>query len=204
METMLRSQAAECSPRPPGALRRPRRIAILAFLLFAWVGGAAAQSDLGYNPIFDYAANGDTGAVEYMLTTGTSVDLTNTAGETVLTIAAANGRVEILDLAIKAGARIDHEGQFGKTALCWAAERGHTTAVEHLLEHGADINHQTREGMTPLMLAVRADRASVVRLLLRHGADLTLQDYTGQNAAGWAKSGRDRRIDEMLRRAAAK
>ena len=201
---MPRSQAAESTARRPGGLRRPRRVAILAFLLLAWAGAAAAQSGLGYNPIFDYAASGDTGAVEYMLTTGTPIDVENTAGETVLTIAAVNGHLDILDLAIAAGARIDHEGQFGKTALCWAAERGHYAAVEHLLKHGADIDHQTREGMTPLMLAVRSDRASVVRLLLRHGPDLTLQDYTGQSAVGWSKSGRDRRIGEMLRHAGAK
>jgi ankyrin repeat protein len=199
---MLRSQATGCACR-----RRARFVPAWIFIflgaaLFA-AGHALAQSDLGPSPIFDYAANGDASAVGYLLKTGTSVDLANTSGDTVLTIAAANGYMKMLDIAIAQGARIDHENSFGKTALCLAAERGHLSAVERLLKGGADINHQTRDGMTPLMLAVRSDRASVVQLLLRRKADLTLQDYTGQTAAGWARAGRDRRIDEMLRQAGA-
>lgn len=178
-----------------------RILAILALALLAHA--AAAQTGIGWNPIFDYAQSGDTGAVDYLLKKGESIDAVNAGGETVLTIAAANGYLDMVDLAIASGARIDHENGFGKTALCWAAERGHRAAAERLLEHKADINHQTRDGMTPLMLAVRAGHAPVVQLLLRHRPDLTLQDYTGKGVLSWARDGRDRRIEEMLRRAGA-
>ncbi len=60
-----------------------------------------------------------------------------------------------------------------------------------------------KEGLTPLMLAVRQDRAAVVQLLLRHKPNLTVLDYTGRSALGWARTGRDRRLETMLVRAGA-
>jgi ankyrin repeat protein len=200
---MLQHQTAGRRAHRMALLGPARLAAILGLVLFAWAGDACAQSGLGMSPIFDYAASGNASAVDYLLKTGTPVDMVNSDDETVLMIAAMNGHLDVLDVAIAARARIDHEDRFGKTALSWAAARGHHTVVERLLKHGADVNHQTREGMTPLMLAVRSDRATVVRLLLRSKADIALQDYTGQTAAGWARSGRDRRIDEMLRHAGA-
>ena len=176
---------------------------VLGVLLLALPGAVRAQSPFGVSPIFDAAANGDTAGVEYLLQTGTPVDLTNAADETILTIAAANGHRDIVELAIARGARIDHEDRFGKTALCWAAERGRQWAAERLLARGADIAHPTRDGMTPLMLAVRSGGAGMVRLLLGHRPDLSLQDYTGRDALAWARDARDPRIDAMLRRAGA-
>lgn len=176
-------------------------VAVLALAFLAHAG--AVQAAVGWSPIFDYAQSGDTGAVDYLLKKGESIDAVNSGGETILTIAAANGHLDLVELAIASGARIDHENGFGKTALCWAAERGHRAAAERLLQNKADVNHQTRDGMTPLMLAVRAGRAPIVQLLLRHKADMSLQDYTGKSVLDWARDGRDRRIEEMLRRAGA-
>ena len=193
----------------PGRHRQAPRLRLLGLagvaLLLLLAGGpdAAAQRDLGPSPLFDLAAKGDTGAVDYLLKKGEPVDLVGPGNETVLTIAAANGYLDMVELAVAKGARIDHQNRFGKTALNWASERGHVSVVEWLVRNGADIDHPTQEGLTPVMLAVRAGHARVVQLLLRHRPNLTLLDYTGRNALAWAKAGRDRRIESLLRRAGA-
>jgi ankyrin repeat protein len=165
---------------------------------------AAADVDIGPNPIFLHARNGDTAAVDYLLRKGTSVQIANSAGETVLIIAAANGYLDMVELVLNNRARVDDQDSSGKTALCWAAERGHDTVVERLVKAGANVNHQNREGLTPLMFAVRAARAPTVRSLLASRPDLTLLDYTGRSVLGWARGGRDRRIEAMLIKAGAK
>ena len=43
-----------------------------------------------------------------------------------------------------------------------------------------------------------------VQLLLRAGADVNIQDYTGRGALGWARGGRDRRIEQALEQAGAR
>ena len=184
-------------------LRLPFLIAT-ATCLALLAGSAAADQLLGVNPIFNQAENGDTAAVDYLFRKGQAAEDENLAGETVLNIAAANGYLDMLELAINNGGRIDHPDRYGKTALCWAAERGRYAIVERLIQGHADINHQTQEGLTPLMLAVREDRVAVVQLLLRHKPKLTILDYTGRGALGWARAGRDRRLETMLVRAGAK
>lgn len=184
--------------------RRPLKVLFAAAAsLVLLAGHAAADQQLGVNPIFSDAENDDVEAIRYLLSKDRSVDEENSAGETVLGIAAADGYLDLVELAINNGATIDHEDQYGKTALCWAAERGHPAVVKRLIKAHADINHQTREGLTPLMLAIRRDRAPVVRLLLRYKPDLTVLDYTGRGALGWARAGRDHRLATMLVQAGA-
>jgi ankyrin repeat protein len=183
--------------------RRAFLIATGAFLMLL-AGNVAADQQLGINPIFGYAENGDTAAVGYLLGKGQSVEDENLGGETVLNIAAADGHLDMVELAISNGGRIDHPDHYGKTALCWAAERGHYAVVERLIKGRADIDHQTQEGLTPLMLAIREDRAAIIQLLLGHKPNLTVLDYTGRGALGWARAGRDRRLETMLVRAGAK
>lgn len=180
------------------------------FLLAVALGGLATtaayadQSLFEAAPVFDYARNGDSGAVSYLLKKGTPVDLVSPDGYTVLTIGAAKGDLEIVDMALENGARVNREDSFGKTALGWAADHGHVAVADRLLQAGADIDHQTHDGLTPLMLAVRSNRLAMVQFLLRKKPDLTLLDYTGRSALGWARIGRDRRAEAMLRRAGAR
>ena len=185
---------------------RARLAGLVAAILFLSVLAppVAALGLFESNPIFDYARNGDTGAVDYFLKKGANIDVANPAGETVLIIGAQIGNLEMVDLALDHGARVDREDKFGKTALSWAAERGQVPVVERLLTARADIDHQTQEGLTPVMFAVRSNRLAVLRVLLKNKADLSVLDYTGRSALGWARASRDRRAETMLVRAGAK
>jgi uncharacterized protein len=183
------------------------RLAVLAAAVLVLLAPVSAVADINLfegDPLFTYARNGDTGAVEYFLKKGANIDSVNAAGETVLIIGAESGNLQIVNVALDNGARVDREDKLGKTALSWAAEQGDLQVVERLIAARADINHQSRDGLTPVMFAVRADRLGALRVLLKAKADLSVLDYTGRSALGWARASRDRRTESMLVRAGAK
>ena len=179
-------------------------VAVVApLLLSAPMMPAKAQNLLDGNPLFDYARNGDAGAIDYLIKKGANIGEATPTGETVLHIGAANGHFEVVELALQQGARVDLEDRGGNTALTRATAQGYTAIVERLLEAGANLNHQTGEGMTPVMLAVRLNRLSTLQSLLDRRPDLEVLDYTGRSALDWARDARDRRAENMLRRAGA-
>jgi ankyrin repeat protein len=167
------------------------------------VNSLSAQVLFQEDPIFYYARNGDSGAVDYLVKKGASIDSVDPSGNTVLSIGAGNGDLPMVELALEQGARVDREDKIGRTALFWAVESGSPEVVRVILDAGADINHQTRDGLTPVMAAVRSNKLAVLQLLLRQKPDLTVLDYTGRNALGWAQTNRDKRAAGMLRRAGA-
>lgn len=178
-------------------------LCVAAFVSAFLVNPLAAQLLFEEDPIFYYARNGDSGAVEYLLKKGAAVDSVDSSGSTVLSIGAGNGDLEMVELAVKSGARIDREDKIGRTALFWAVESGNPEVVDALLKAGADIDHQTRDGLTPVMAAVRSNKLAVLQRLLGKKPDLSVLDYTGRSALGWARNSRDRRAEGMLRRAGA-
>lgn len=192
----LRAAIAE-TRRRLGILRAASIVGVLL------VNPLSAQTLFQEDPIFDYAKNGDSGAVAYLLKKGTSVDSVDVSGNTVLSIGAGNGDLAMVELALKSGARVDREDKIGRTALFWAVESGNPEVVDALLEAGADINHQARDGLTPVMAAVRANQLAVLQRLLGNNPDLSVLDYTGRSALNWARNNRDRRAERMLRRAGA-
>ena len=163
----------------------------------------AAQALFESDPIFDYAKNRDVGAISYLLKKGASIDTADPSGQTILSIAAGNGDGPMVRLALDNGARIEREDRIGRTALFWAIQNGNPDVVKQLLNAGADINHQTRDGLTPVMAAVRSNRLAVLQVMLGGDPDLSVLDYTGRSALGWAGNNRDKRAEEMLRRAGA-
>lgn len=183
--------------------RRLFALCASAIVSVALVNPLSAQLLFEEDPIFYYARNGDSGAVDYLLKKGAAVDTVDTSGNTVLSIGAGNGDMSMVELALKSGARVDREDKIGRTALFWAVESGNPEVVDTLLKAGADINHQTRDGLTPVMAAVRSNKLAVLQRLLSKKPDLSVLDYTGRSALGWARNSRDKRAEGMLRRAGA-
>lgn len=183
--------------------RRLRAFCAGAALCLISANPLAAQALFEGDPIFDFARNGDAGAVEYFLKKGASVNSVEPSGMTILSIGAGNGNLEMVKLALGHGARVDREDKIGRTALFWAIESGNPDVVDALLDAGADIDHQSRDGITPTMAAVRSNKLAVLRVLLEKKPDLSVLDYTGRSALGWARNNRDKRAAGMLRRAGA-
>lgn len=201
---ILRFRRPEWAGRPDAFLAGVALALIVALTIAVSLPNPlAAQALFESEPIFEYAKNGDVGAVDYLLKKGASVDSADPSGLTILSIAAGNGDGPMVRLALDNGARVDREDKIGRTALFWAIENGNPDVVEQLLNAGADINHQTRDGVTPVMAAVRSNRLAVLQVLLRADPDLSIRDYTGRDALGLARDSRDRRAEGMLRRAGA-
>ncbi len=178
------------------------RLAIaMAIAVAAWQGAMA--QDVDPKGFLGAARDGEAGHVLYYLKKGISPQTQDESGHTPLMMAAAQGNRHIVDILIDANARMDTQDNYGRTALGWAAQGGHVGIVEQLLDAGADINIQDKEGQTPIMLAIRQGHLVVVEALIARKANLNVADYTGRTAMGWARAGRDRRIEGLLRRAGA-
>lgn len=132
---------------------------------------------------------------------GLDADATNTAGETLLMMAALRGQVGAMRQLIARGAAINRSGW---TPLHYAASGTSVAAVQLLLEQGALIDAPAPNGNTPLMMAAGFGSIDAATLLAERGADPRLQNKAGLRAADYARKGdRDALAAKLDRLAAA-
>lgn len=182
----------------------PFLLIALAGAVLALAGPARAQLDpfaALRNNVARAAASGDAAQVQVLVGTGNNPNETDDSGYAGLHYAAMNGNLPIIAVLIKAGARIDQRDPLGNTPLSLAAARGQDEAAKLLIEAGADLNAQNHDGMTPLMLAAQHGDLDLVRTLLAHGANPRKLDYTGRDAAGWARDSHRPAVVAAIRRA---
>ncbi len=131
---------------------------------------------------------------------GLDADATNTAGETLLMMAALRGQVGAMRQLISRGAAVNRPGW---TPLHYAASGTSVAAVKLLLEQGALIDAPAPNGNTPLMMAAGFGSIDAALLLAERGADPRLQNKAGLRAADYARKGdRDGLADKLDRLAA--
>jgi ankyrin repeat protein len=119
--------------------------------------------------------------------------------------AAKSDRVEAIRLLVELGAEVDADPYRG-TPLTWAAVNGHVRSVRTLVELGADPNQRGTfggpshgDGVTAIHLAAQAGQRDSVIALLELGADpLILDNLHGGNALGWARSGGNEELADVL------
>lgn len=87
---------------------------------------------------FEYARNGDIHRLVEMLDAGVPVNLTNSAGDTLLILAAYHLQADAVRLLLARGADHARINDRGQTALAAAAFRQHEGIVSDLLDAGAD------------------------------------------------------------------
>ena len=87
---------------------------------------------------FDHARNGDLDAVVQMVDAGVPVNLTNSAGDTLLILAAYHGHPETVGALLDRGADHSRANDRGQTALAAAVFRQSADTVSRLLAAGAD------------------------------------------------------------------
>ena len=178
--------------------------ALLAALVLA-VPARAQLNPFGayYRNIAHAAANNDAARVEELLGTGSNPDETDDRGYAGLHYAAMNGNLPMIAALIKAGASIDQRDRLGNTPLALAAARGQDEAAKRLIDAGADADAQNRDGMTPLMIAAQRGDLELVRALLAHGANPRERDFTGRDAASWARDSHNPAVEQALTQALA-
>ena len=99
--------------------------------------GAAAAIALAH-ALFDAARQGDVGTLSRYLDAGVPFTLTNTAGDSLLMLAAYNGHPALVRDLLARGADADQFNDRGQTPLAGAVFKGHTSVARLLVEAGAD------------------------------------------------------------------
>lgn len=99
--------------------------------------GAAAAIALAH-ALFDAARQGDSATLVRYLDAGVPFTLTNTAGDSLLMLAAYNGHPAIVRDLLARGADPDRANDRGQTPLAGAVFKGHTDVVRLLVDAGAD------------------------------------------------------------------
>ncbi|MEZ0165974.1 ankyrin repeat domain-containing protein [Kineococcus sp. LSe6-4] len=116
---------------------------------------------------FDLAREGSTAALAARVDAGVPVDLTNSAGDTLLVLAAYHGHPETVGALLQRGADHARINDKGQTALGAAVFRRSRPIVDLLLDAGADPALGRQSGIAvarffdlPEMAALLADRGA--------------------------------------------
>lgn len=99
--------------------------------------GAAAAIALAH-ALFDAARQGDNTTLARYLDAGVPFTLTNTAGDSLLMLAAYNGHPAIVRDLLARGADADQANDRGQTPLAGAVFKGHMDVARLLVAAGAD------------------------------------------------------------------
>ena len=88
--------------------------------------------------LFQAAREGDSALLRAYLDAGAPATLTNSAGDSLLMLAAYHGHTETVQLILGHGAEADTANDRGQTPLAGAAFKGYTDVARVLLDAGAD------------------------------------------------------------------
>ncbi len=101
-------------------------------------GGSPSTGTVPAGHLFDLARRGATEELAAFVDAGVPVDLTNTAGDTLLLLAAYYAHGHTVAALLERGADHSRLNDKGQTALAAAVFKQATDAVQHLLAAGAD------------------------------------------------------------------
>jgi ankyrin repeat protein len=88
--------------------------------------------------LFQAARDGDTALLAAYLDVGAPASMTNSAGDSLLMLAAYHGHAETVQLLLRHGADADTANDRGQTPLAGAAFKGYPDVAKVLLAAGAD------------------------------------------------------------------
>jgi uncharacterized protein len=109
---------------------------------------------------FDFARAGDTARLRAYVEQGVPANLTDTAGNTLLMLAAYHGHAETVGALVALGADPDRTNDRGKSPLAGAVFHGADEVVRVLLAAGADPDVGTPTARATALMLHRADLLS--------------------------------------------
>lgn len=101
-----------------------------------------------------------------------SIEVKDTHGRTLLSIATYYNRLEIVELLLEKGANIESTTDTGQTALNTACEQGLKSLAQFLLDKGANIEASDWWGDTPLIAAVKNGYFEIILLLIKYKSNI--------------------------------
>ncbi len=154
---------------------------------------------VGRTPIFFAASHGHADIVNYLISKGAKVNVTDNNGNSPLHSAATGRDLTIIDILISRGARINSRNKNGETPLLLAVSGGtREENINRLLSRGADVNSADSRGETPLIKEIkRAHKDDIIILLVSKGANVNKGDAMGNTPLHYAVRGNDRHLDRI-------
>lgn len=141
-----------------------------------------AQQEGGVTPLMAAAFNGQTAAVQRLISLKASLDTQSATGWTALLYAAKLGHTETLRELLKAGANPNLTATGGETAIIEAAFNRHEGAVMALLQAGVAPGKPTSIGLTDLIVCADSGYLPAVKLLLERQASVNDANVYGETA----------------------
>ena len=178
-------------------------VEVLRRLVLAGADVNRATTDkLGHRPLTVAADYGNAAAIDYLVSAGAVVDLTDAKGFTALHCASRYSMgVKAVQCLIRAGANVNlaTANDWGDSPITIAAGNGNAAVVKALAEAGADVNFaRAGDGASALVMASQNCRVTAVRVLLSLGADPRLACTDGNTALAAAKHHNHPAIAKLL------
>ncbi|WP_395398376.1 ankyrin repeat domain-containing protein [Arthrobacter sp. UC242_113] len=107
--------------------------------------------------LFDAARNGETELLRSYLNAGAPATLTNSAGDSLLMLAAYHGFPETVQLILHHGGDANAANDRGQTPLAGAVFKGYSDVARVLLDAGADPDAGTPSARAAAQMFARAD-----------------------------------------------
>ncbi|XP_020892080.1 uncharacterized protein LOC110231398 [Exaiptasia diaphana] len=142
--------------------------------------------DKAASPLIIASAQNKSDVVEYLLSHGANVQITDSQLNMAIHAAASIGNAHLLSLLIDSDSDVNAKGFRGKTPLHFAALNGHTEATRLLCESGADVNSRTVFGDSPLTCAAKSPNVDNMKVLLENEASVHDRNSIGYNALFYA------------------
>ncbi|MEN0057757.1 MAG: ankyrin repeat domain-containing protein [Bdellovibrio sp.] len=166
------------------------RILLCLLLSFFYLSTSQARTaDSDITPLMQALLDGDTKAVQKLLSQKVPLEVRNKAGDTALAVAVTNEQYALAAQLIQAGAKVDIvvAGEEQDPLLVRAA--GNDLKITRLIvqKNKSLLNKTNKEGDSALMNAVRFGMNDVVAFLLKQGANHSLKNKKGQTALDLAR-----------------
>jgi ankyrin repeat protein len=142
-------------------------------------------------PIHLAAAYGHLDIVEWLIDSGSAVDIRNNMGSTPLINSSWGGHCNLARMLLNRAADVNAKAEKAdnRSVVHSATFSGNAELVELLLERAASVNARTStDKRTPLHWAAQEGHMKTVRLLVKYGADVTAKDIHGLTATDVAYS----------------
>ncbi|MGI5172182.1 ankyrin repeat domain-containing protein [Treponema sp. OMZ 840] len=136
----------------------------------------------------NYIARGDLDTSKLFLKAGMDVNIRDSAGTPMLSIAARSNKEPLVSWLIKKGADINAASEDrGYTPLMDAVWKNNYEIADILVKAGAQINTVAKDGQPLMVIATGICNIKICKLLYANGGDVFLKDRMGLSALDYAR-----------------